>query len=103
MAADSAVSDGPMNGGRDLFAPSHIGMVAADIEAAMVELGPAWATNWSIGLDGTRDIPYQVRDGVQTVPLRTAWGHRGHLRGEVMQGVAGPIWPIQDGVYMHPL
>ncbi len=103
MAADFAVSDRPMNGALDLFAPSHIGMVAADIEAAMAELGPAWSTDWSVGLDGSRDIPYQVRDHIQTVPLRTAWGHRGPLRVELMQGVAGTIWPIKDGVYMHHL
>jgi hypothetical protein len=93
MAADLAASHRVVTGVLDLFAPSHIGLVAADIDAAMAE----------IGLDGSRHIPYQVRDGIQTVPLRTAWGQRGPLRVELMQGVAGTIWPIQGGVYMHHL
>jgi hypothetical protein len=92
-----------MSGALDLFAPSHIGMVAADIEAAMAELGPAWGTQWYPGRDGSVDIPYQARDKIQAVPLRTAWGQRGPLRVELIQGVAGTIWPIQEGVYMHHL
>ena len=103
MAADLTSSHRAMTGALDLFAPSHIGFVAGDIDAAMAELGPVWGTEWSIGLDGSRDIPYQVRDGIQTVPLRTAWGRRGPLRVELMQGVPGTIWPIQGGVYMHHL
>jgi hypothetical protein len=92
-----------MGGALDLFAPSHVGMVAPDIEAAMAELGPAWGTKWFVGRDGSIDIPYQVRAGIQMVPLRTAWGQRGPLRVELIQAVPGTIWPIQDSVYMHHL
>jgi hypothetical protein len=85
----------------DLFGPSHIGIVVADLQAAMVELGAAWRTSWSPGRDGSIGIPYRARAGIKTVHLRTAWGERGPLRVELIEAVADSIWPQGGGAYCH--
>lgn len=92
-----------VDGSLNLFAPSHVGIVADDMDAAMVELGRAWKTRWTSGRDGTVAIPFQARDGIQTVNLRTSWGERGPLRVELVQAVAGTIWAPAGGTYLHHL
>ena len=87
----------------DLFAPSHIGIVAADIDSAMVELGRTWRTSWTVGRDGTVGIPYRVPGGVQTVRFRSAWGARGPLRVELVQSVPRTIWAAKGKTYLHHL
>ncbi len=87
----------------DLFAPSHIGIVAADIDSAMAELGRAWRTSWTAGRDGKTGIPYRVSGGIQTVHFRSVWGTRGPLRVELVQAVPRTLWEPKGATYMHHL
>jgi catechol 2,3-dioxygenase-like lactoylglutathione lyase family enzyme len=87
----------------DLFSPSHIGIVAADIDSAMLELGRTWRTSWAVGRDGKLGIPYRMPGGIQTVHFRSAWGARGPLRVELVQAVPGTIWAANGAMFMHHL
>jgi len=69
----------------------------------MIELGQAWNTVWTTGRDGTIGIPYRVRDRVQIVHFRSAWGARGPLRVELIQAEPGTIWAANGSTYMHHL
>lgn len=87
----------------DLFSPSHIGIVAVDIESAMAELGRVWRTSWSTGRDGKVAIPYRVPGGIQKARFRSAWGERGPLRVELIQAIPGTIWAPRGDIHMHHL
>lgn len=69
----------------------------------MRELGAVWQTSWTAGRDGTVGIPFRSGSSITTVHLRTAWGERGPLRVELIQAVAGTIWPPAGADYFHHL
>jgi len=89
--------------GLDLFGPSHICIVAADLDVAMRELGAVWRTSWTAGRDGTVGIPFRSGSSITTVHLRSAWGERGPLRVELIQAVVDTIWPPGGADYFHHL
>ena len=99
MAARSTAAEPVL----DLFAPSHVGIVAADIDAAMRELGDAWQTSWKPGGDGSVGIRYRGVRGIKVVRFRSTWGERGPLRVELIQAVRGTIWPPRENLYFHHL
>lgn len=75
----------------------HHGILVADLDAAMEELGVTMGASWCTPVEAPQQVWMPDR-GEVTLPLRFTYSAQGPVHLELVQGAPGTIW---DGV-AHP-
>ena len=83
-----------------LARPHHLGIVVADLSAAMSEM-EAVVGGWYLPAMRTDGVPVRTAAGRAQVNLKVAFSLAGPMHIELLEAVAGTVWEPRDRAYLH--
>jgi catechol 2,3-dioxygenase-like lactoylglutathione lyase family enzyme len=78
----------------------HVGVLVADLEKAMADLGPALGITWAAVIERQQQA-WTPEDGAFLTPLRFTYSCEGPQHVELLQGAPGTLWDGATAPGLH--
>jgi catechol 2,3-dioxygenase-like lactoylglutathione lyase family enzyme len=75
----------------------HVGIVVADLDAAMAEYGSVFGVEWTGRLGA--DQPIRFPDRTATITFAAVYSRQGPCRLELVQEIPGTLWTCGRGLH----